>query len=115
MGKKRATGFGARLRELRLAAGLTQAELAERSGMHVQSLTKLELGEREPAWATALDLAQALGVSCEAFTQEPAGREPAGPGRPSKAPGEPASEPGQGEPAEASGEKPKRPRKRKEG
>jgi transcriptional regulator with XRE-family HTH domain len=94
MAKKRTTGFGARLRELRTHAGLTQADLAERSGLHIQSLTKLELGQREPAWATVVDLAQALGISCEAFNQVPAEREPTGPGRPRKAE------------AEASGEKP---------
>jgi transcriptional regulator with XRE-family HTH domain len=85
MAKKRTTRFGDRLRELREETGLSRADLAERSGMHIQSLTKLELGQREPAWATVVDLAEALGVDCTAFTQEPADREPTGPGRPRKA------------------------------
>ncbi len=59
--------------------------------MHIQSLTKLELGEREPTWATVQDLAAALGVSCEAFTQEPAASTARLRGRPSKA--APAVEP----------------------
>jgi transcriptional regulator with XRE-family HTH domain len=67
MARKRATGFGARLRELRTAAGLTQAQLAERAEMHLHGVTKLEQGHREPSWATVQDLARALGVSCEAF------------------------------------------------
>lgn len=67
MAKKRSTGFGSRLRELRQTAGLTQAELAERAGMHLHGITKLEQGDREPAWSTVLDLAQALGVSVETF------------------------------------------------
>jgi len=67
--------------------------------MHVYGLAKLERGDREPAWATVLDLAKALGVSCEAFTQEPAEREPAGPGRPRNAEEEPA----EGKPGKAAG------------
>lgn len=67
MAKKKATGFAARLRELRLAASLTQADLAERAGLHLHGLTKLEQGDREPSWATAVALADALGVSCEEF------------------------------------------------
>ncbi len=67
MAKKRGTGFAARLRELRIAAGLTQAQLADRAGMHLHGLTKLEQGDREPAWATVLDLARALGVGVGDF------------------------------------------------
>lgn len=72
MAKKVITGFAARLRELRTGASLTQAELADKAGMHLHGLTKLEQGDREPAWATVQALAHALGVSCEAFqTAEP--------------------------------------------
>jgi hypothetical protein len=39
-------------------------------------VAKLEQGIREPTWETAVALAQALGVSCEAFLQEPAARPP---------------------------------------
>lgn len=60
--------FGPRLRVLREAAGLTQAQLAEGAGLHPQAVVKLERGEREPAWATVLALAEALGVDCLAFT-----------------------------------------------
>ena len=63
MAKKRNTGFAARLRELRESAGLTQRELAEKSGLHLGGLTKIEHGDREPAWSTVLDLAGALGVA----------------------------------------------------
>ncbi|HEY7157275.1 MAG TPA: helix-turn-helix transcriptional regulator [Gemmataceae bacterium] len=62
--------FAARLRELRSAANLTQGELAKRAGLHRQGIAKLEMGEREPAWATVQALARALGVSCEAFQVE---------------------------------------------
>ena len=67
MAKKIVTGFGARLRELRTTAGLTQAELAERSGLHLHGVTKLEQGDREPSWVTVQALAKALGVDCIAF------------------------------------------------
>ena len=50
-----------------MAAGLTQTQLAERAGLHLHGLTKLEQGDREPSWVTVLDLARALGVGCAAF------------------------------------------------
>ncbi len=66
--------FAARLKELRKAAGLSQAELAELAGMHRFGVAKLEQGIREPSWATVQALAAALGVKCEAFegTEKPA-------------------------------------------
>jgi transcriptional regulator with XRE-family HTH domain len=67
MAKQPVVTFGVRLRELREAAGLTQARLAERAGLHPQGVVKLERGEREPAWSTVQLLAAALGVSCAAF------------------------------------------------
>lgn len=59
--------FGRRLRELRDAAGLTQAQLGEQAGMLPHALARLERGEREPGWGTVLKLAEALGVSTEEF------------------------------------------------
>jgi transcriptional regulator with XRE-family HTH domain len=70
MAKKKTTDFAARLRELRTKAGLSQAVLAERAGLHLHGITKLEQGEREPSWATVQALAAALEVTCEAFTGE---------------------------------------------
>ena len=78
--------FAARLRELRIAANLTQYELAERTGLHRQAIAKLERGERGPAWDTVQVLAKALGLSCEHFMVPPAEPEPERPkGRPRKA------------------------------
>jgi hypothetical protein len=37
------------------------------AGMHLHGLTKLEQGDREPAWGTVLDLARALAVDVGAF------------------------------------------------
>lgn len=68
--KRRETAFGARLRALREAAGLTQAELAEQAGMLSSVLARLERGEREPQWSTVLALASALDVSTDAFKSD---------------------------------------------
>jgi transcriptional regulator with XRE-family HTH domain len=55
------------LKELREAAGLSQAELAKRAGMHRFGVSKLEQGLRGPSWSTVQALAAALGVKCGAF------------------------------------------------
>jgi transcriptional regulator with XRE-family HTH domain len=83
-----AASFAGRLRELREAAGLTQGELAERVGVIREAVARWEAGRREPGWSNVLALAEALGVDCTAFTQAPAEREPARPGRPRKEPAE---------------------------
>jgi transcriptional regulator with XRE-family HTH domain len=84
------TGFAQRLKALREAAGLTQAQLAERAGLYSFSVAKLEQGVQEPTWPTVLALAQALGVNCLAFCPDATLGEPPtdspkpGPGRPQK-------------------------------
>ncbi len=60
--------FAERLRELRERAGLTQAQLAEASGLPIGSIRNYEQGQREPYWNVVFQLAGALGVSCEAFS-----------------------------------------------
>jgi transcriptional regulator with XRE-family HTH domain len=59
--------FAERLQELREKAGLTQAQLAESSGLPLGSIRNYEQGQREPYWTVVFKLADALGVSCEAF------------------------------------------------
>ena len=54
---------GVRLRGLRVAAGLTQVELAARSGLTHESISRLELGHRGPQAETVARLAEALGVA----------------------------------------------------
>lgn len=68
--KRQATAFGRRLKALREAAGLTQAALAEMAQMQSSVLARLERGEREPTWPTVLKLADALGVTPDAFTED---------------------------------------------
>jgi putative transcriptional regulator len=88
--------FGGRLRELRTQAGLSQPQLAGKVGMNKDALARLERGERLPSWPTVLALAEALGVSCEAFTQHPAEQAPPGRGRPRKTPARRATGTGRG-------------------
>jgi DNA-binding XRE family transcriptional regulator len=80
--------FGARLKELREQAGLTQPALAKLAGMNRFGIAKLEQGVTKPSWETVVALCKALRVKCDAFLQEPAERPPAGKGRPPKAAGE---------------------------
>lgn len=62
--------FAARLRQLREEAGISQYELARRSGLTNQSISLLEKGDREPTWDTVRKLARGLGVSVAAFDVE---------------------------------------------
>src|SRR5438874_2443105 len=76
--------FAGRLKELREAAGLTQAQLAEKAGMNRFGVAQLEQGRHQPSWESVLALARALGVSCDAFAEEPKPTAPARRGRPRK-------------------------------
>lgn len=51
----------ATLRELRAAAGLTQARLAEAAGVSLSTIQKLEQGDTLPDWITLQGLRGALG------------------------------------------------------
>jgi len=55
--------LGERIRQLRRQAGLTQKELAERSGIGRVTLSRLESGDHSPRYRTLVALAEALGVS----------------------------------------------------
>jgi transcriptional regulator with XRE-family HTH domain len=68
-GNLSASDFGAQLRRRRDEKGLTQQELAEATGIHANTIARLERGVHEPAWPLVLALAKALGVSCEAFSE----------------------------------------------
>jgi predicted ATPase/DNA-binding XRE family transcriptional regulator len=58
------TAFGAALRSMRLAAGLSQGALAERAGLSEKAVGALERGERTtPRSATVVLLAKALSAS----------------------------------------------------
>jgi len=54
--------FGQMLLGLRVDAGLTQEELAEKAGISVRTVSNLERGTRAPRITTTRLLAAALGV-----------------------------------------------------
>ena len=83
-------GFGALLKRLRLAAGLTQEALAERAGLSAKAVSDLERGPgRVPRLGTVSLLADALGADQDARAELlAASRPPAAPGaRATAAPG----------------------------
>jgi transcriptional regulator with XRE-family HTH domain len=54
--------IGDRLKSLRIEQALTQAELAEKAGVALNTVARLERNETEPHMPTARKLAAALGV-----------------------------------------------------
>jgi transcriptional regulator with XRE-family HTH domain len=54
--------FGQRLREVRQDHGVSQEDLARRTGMYANTIGRLERGAREPRISTVLRLARGLGV-----------------------------------------------------
>lgn len=88
------SSLDSRLRQLRMARGLTQSDLARRAGISRQALSAIEAGSYLPSVAVALGIARALGESVErlfggaedearhvAADWAPAGPRPAEPGR----------------------------------
>ncbi len=72
------TGFGRRLRVLRTASGLTQAELAQRSGLSLMTIARYEQGSKEPTWPGVVAIVDALSVDVVEFWVEKAERRPIG-------------------------------------
>lgn len=54
------------IRKHRQAAGLTQAELAERAGLAFETVSRLESGREPPSLRTAVALADAFATSLDA-------------------------------------------------
>lgn len=61
------TGVGLRVRELRQANGLSQEELAHRSGLHRNYIGGIERGERNVGVLAIFAIAAALNVSAARF------------------------------------------------
>ena len=55
--------FGTRIRELRLAAGLRQEDLAERCGLFRTYMSRIETGRANPTLTMIHALADSLGVA----------------------------------------------------
>ncbi len=60
--------LGRAIAEQRTAKGLTQFELARRSNIDPQHLSKIERGVVSPKFATMQAIAKALGVNVEALS-----------------------------------------------
>lgn len=54
--------LGARIRALRIEAGLTQAEVARRTGIHRPNIARVEGGRHTPSIETLTRLAEAIGI-----------------------------------------------------
>jgi transcriptional regulator with XRE-family HTH domain len=80
-----AQSFGARLRELRERAGLTQRDLADRSGVPQANIARWEQGIRTPLVVAIPPLAEALGIGVAQLFAPPATTEGRSRGRPPKA------------------------------
>ncbi len=94
--------FAGRLRELREGKGLTQKELAERTGLTTDGVAKLERSERSPTWETVIALCHALDVEPGEFAREPGAIPEPRRGRPRKTtPAEPAPKRPRGRPRKA--------------
>lgn len=62
---------GRNVRRVREERGLTQEQLAERSGFTQQYISGLENGRRNPTVVTVYELAHALGVSHLVLLSDP--------------------------------------------
>jgi transcriptional regulator with XRE-family HTH domain len=56
------SNLGRNLRHARNRLGLTQEEVAERSGVHATEVSRIEGGKRDPKVSTVERLAKAVGV-----------------------------------------------------
>ncbi len=63
MGEKFTSSVGTLIRNFRIAADMTQKELAEKCGLNESTIRNYELGNRYPDEATLLNIANHLGVS----------------------------------------------------
>ncbi|MGH9488385.1 MAG: helix-turn-helix domain-containing protein [Terriglobales bacterium] len=68
--------IGARIREARLACGLSQGDLENRTGLLRCYLSRVENGHTEPSLQTLARIAQALDMPVSGFFAAEAGEEP---------------------------------------
>lgn len=54
--------FGKNLRKARIAANLTQKQVAQKAGLHVNFYARVERGEENPSYASLEKIIKALGV-----------------------------------------------------
>lgn len=61
--RQKPSSFGQAVRELRMAGGLTQEELADRAGLDRSYIGGVERGERNPSLSVVEKIAEGLGVT----------------------------------------------------
>ena len=62
--------FGAALRRVRLAAGMTQERLGLEAGVQRNFISLIELGQNQPTITTIAKLARALGLKASELVAE---------------------------------------------
>src|SRR5688572_13968694 len=93
-GVERREKFAARMRELRLLAGLSQKDFAEKVGVAQSRVSQWESATNTPLATILPAIAEALGVSMEALFDEPGPNVPMPQrGRPPKPPADDDDEP----------------------
>lgn len=65
------TGLGPALRRYRKLAGLTQAQLGERTGFDPKTISRFETGTYTPSVESLVGFADALGVKPKVFFSDP--------------------------------------------
>jgi len=75
------TDLARRVAAARLRSGLTQAQLAEASGVTDETISRIERGRYEPAVSTLFRLAEALDVSLDRLAGDGGARAHDGPSR----------------------------------
>ncbi|WP_332691910.1 helix-turn-helix domain-containing protein [Bosea sp. (in: a-proteobacteria)] len=63
--------IAANARALRLAKGLTQAQVAQRLGVDRAHVSALEMGQRNPTAVSLWEIAQALEITVSDLVQDP--------------------------------------------
>src|SRR3546814_4237056 len=63
--------LGSRIKQGRLAAGLSMRDLAQAVGLSAMAISKYERGQIKPSSETMLRLGKALGVRTEYFFRQP--------------------------------------------
>ncbi len=61
--------IGNKLKDLRIEQALTQRELADKAGIGVNTVNRIELNDTEPHMSTVRKLATALGVEPRRLTK----------------------------------------------
>ena len=75
-GRSVKVSFGEAVRHTRLAQGLSQEELADRSGLDRSYIGGVERGERNPSVVAISQIAAGLGISMAALFAEITGEQP---------------------------------------